>query len=340
MSNSNTRTENPRKLEERANEQRSEINRTLSQIEDHFSPSQMIEQAMGLFKGNGGEMANNLGRTVRDNPVPMILTGVGLAWMAMSQNSSRSRGPERGYDDYHGHYRSGYGRYADNGYRDNRVGEFRDSETYRQPGSSYSAVSEGFRPGEDINSGISSYPGDRTHADSSTGRYTDQDEQSLIDKAKEAGSEALDSLADMKDEAGYRYRQEADRARYAAQDWRDRADGQLQDFRGSMRSTADDASRFMREQPLVVGAAGIALGALIGALLPPTRVEDRLAGQRSDAITDDVEQIAGEKLSQGASAAREHVQKTAEDVRETASDALSKADSKADSATNEPTTTA
>ncbi len=338
MNHSNTHSESPRELEERANEKRSEINRTLSQIEEHFSPSQMIEQAMGLFKGNGGEMANNLGRTVRDNPVPMILTGVGLAWMAMSQNSSRSRGPERGYDDDYARYRSGYGRYADNGYRDTRVGEFRDSDVYRQPGSSYSAVSEGFRPGEDIDSGETRYPGDRMHADS--GQYSDEDEQSLIDKAKEAGNEALESLADVKDEAEYRYRQEAARARHAAQDWRDRADGQMQDFRGSMRSSADDASRFMREQPLVVGAAGIALGALIGALLPPTRVEDRLAGQRSDAITDDVEQVAGEKLTQGASAAREHLEKTAEDVRETASDALSKADAKADSARNEPASTA
>ena len=251
MSNSNTRSESPRELEERANEKRSEINRTLSQIEDHFSPSQMIEQAMGLFKGNGGEMANNLGRTVRDNPVPMILTGVGLAWMAMSQNSSRSRGHERGYDDYHAHYRSGYGRYADGGYRDNRAGEFRDSEAYRQPGAPYRASSDSFRPGDDINTGQSGYPGKRAHADSSTGQYPDEDEQSLVDKAKEAGSEALESLADVKEEAEYRYRQEADRARYAAQDWRDRADGQMQEFRGSMV----DAPHLARARRLLERAA-------------------------------------------------------------------------------------
>lgn len=333
MNNPNTQSGNPRELEERANEQRSEINRTLSQIEEHFSPSQMIEQAMGLFKGNGGEMANNLGRTVRDNPVPMILTGVGLAWMAMSQNSSRSRGPDRGYDDYYAHYRSGYGRYPGDGYRDHDVRDFRDNGAYR-------TASDSFRPEENISGGQSSYSGDRMSADSSKGQYSDQDEQSLIDKAKDAGSDALDSLTDAKDQAEYRYREEAARARHAARDWRDRADGQMQDFHGSMRSTAEDASRFMREQPLVVGAAGIALGALIGALLPPTRIEDRLAGQRSDAITDDVEQVSGEKLTQGASVARENLQKTAEDVRETASDALNKADKKADSATNETASTA
>lgn len=330
MNDSNTRRENPRELEERANETRSEINRTLSQIENHFSPSQMIDQAMGLFRNNGGEMANNLGRTVRDNPVPMILTGVGLAWMALSQNSQRSRG----YDDYRRYPSADFGRYRGDDYYDRgaRGPEERGADQQFDSTPYAAANHAGPGVGRNYTGSYSGHAGEGLDDGSGVAGRSDQDEQSLLDKARETGHDALDTLEDARDEAAYRYRQEADRARQAAQDWRERADGQMQDLRGSVRSTADDASRFMREQPLVVGAAGIALGAFIGALLPPTRMEDRLAGQRSDAITDDVEKLADEKLQEGASTAREKLQKTAEEVRETASDTLSKVDSKVDAA--------
>ncbi len=350
MNDAYTQTQDPRELEERANHQRSEINRTLSQIESQFSPSQMIDQAMGLFKDNGGEMANNLGRTVRDNPVPLLLTGVGLAWMAMSsQNASRSRGYPRDHYDYRD---DGYARYDDHDYRSYDTRDFRDQDLYRGNRAAYPVDADDHSRGQGIGDARSAYTSDSLQSGVAG---EDPNESSLMDKARHAGNEALDSMADARDkakamgqdaldsvadardEAEYRYRQEAHRARHAARDWRDRAGGQMQDFRGTMRSTTEDASRFMREQPLVVGAAGIALGALIGALLPPTRVEDRLAGQRSDAITDEVERKAEDTLKQGSSAAREHVQKAAEDVKTSASEALDKAERKAESKTESNT---
>jgi len=356
MNDANTQTQNPRELEERANQTRSEINRTLSQIESQFSPSQMIDQAMGLFKDNGGEMANNLGRTVRDNPVPLLLTGVGLAWMAMSsQNSPRSRGYARDYNEYRdGRYGGGYDRYADHdrGYRGYGAQDIRERDLYRENRAAYHVDADSYRPEQNAAGAASGYAAESLQSGVSGDAH---DEQSLMDKAREAGNDALDSVADARDkardmgqdaldslsdardDAEYRYRQEADRARYAARDWRDRADGQMQEFRGTLRSTSEDASRFMREQPLVVGAAGIALGALIGALLPPTRVEDRLAGERSDAITDEVEQRAEDGLKQGASAARKHAQTAAEEVKESASEALDKAEAKAESKSNKAT---
>jgi ElaB/YqjD/DUF883 family membrane-anchored ribosome-binding protein len=110
----------------------------------------------------------------------------------------------------------------------------------------------------------------------------------------------------------------------------------MQEFQGSARSSAADASRFMREQPLVVGAAGIALGALIGAMLPPTRFEDELVGKKSDSMTDEVEQVAGEKLRQGASAAREKVESTAEETRKTVNQKRDEVDEEDNSVTDKP----
>ena len=55
----------------------------------------------------------------------------------------------------------------------------------------------------------------------------------------------------------------------------------------------DRASRLAEEQPLVVAAAGIAIGALFAALLPRTSVEDELMGEASDTIRE----AAGDAVS-------------------------------------------
>ncbi|RAI25746.1 hypothetical protein CH338_31095, partial [Rhodoplanes elegans] len=64
-------------------------------------------------------------------------------------------------------------------------------------------------------------------------------------------------------------------------------------------SIADQAShaqaglmRIVREQPLVVGAVGLALGALIGAAMPRSRTEDQLMGEAAD----DMKQAASEAV--------------------------------------------
>ncbi len=62
----------------------------------------------------------------------------------------------------------------------------------------------------------------------------------------------------------------------------------------------------LREQPLVVGALGIALGALLGAALPRTETEDRALGKHSDKLT--------AKAKQAASSGYEQVKAAGQDV--------------------------
>lgn len=337
MNDLNTSRENAMALEERADEKRTEINRTLSQIEDRFSPGQVMDQAMGLFREHGGEMANNLGRSIRDNPVPMILTGVGLAWMALSQNSSRSGSTGRDYGGYRD-YRSSM--YSQNQGFGNRTDD--NQEYYAESQSQRSGVAHqrgsfdaDYGYGRAIPEVPASYERTATASGLNSGNNDDEDDKSLLDKARDLGADAREKLADVKDETSRHYRQGAQYARNSAQELQYRADERLQDLRGSLRSTTDDASRFMREQPLVVGAAGIALGAFIGALLPPTRIEDQLAGKYSDSITDDVQQAADEKLKQGASAVRERIERVAEDTRKTAGDKLAEVDARFQSTTDQ-----
>ncbi|MFC7553216.1 hypothetical protein ACFQU7_14695 [Pseudoroseomonas wenyumeiae] len=66
-------------------------------------------------------------------------------------------------------------------------------------------------------------------------------------------------------------------------------------------------NRASTEQPLLLGALGLALGAVVGALLPRTRTEDRLMGEASDAVTQQLSSAAQEQYAQAKDVVAERV---------------------------------
>ena len=64
-------------------ESRADVERTLDAIQDRLSPGQLVDQVARYMRDNGGEFVRNFGDTVRQNPVPVVLVGVGLAWMML-----------------------------------------------------------------------------------------------------------------------------------------------------------------------------------------------------------------------------------------------------------------
>jgi len=294
----------PRAMESQLDAKRADLHRTLSQLEDRFNP----EQVMDYVRENGGEIAGNLGRTFKQNPVPFVLTGIGLAWL-MSAQSNANREPT-------------YPRYRSDRYTGNAFYEDDDLDTLRAP--RQQRLGGGY-PARD-----------------------DDDDGSMLDDAKrkmsemgdaisDASDRAMTSLSDMSDEAKERYEamqrdtstryarmSESSKRRYAMLD--DEARGRYDRARSSARRAADNARRqargsaersadFLKEQPLVAGAIGAAIGALIGSLLPPSRTEDRAFGQQADRVR---------------GTARDEVEKHVDNAASQAKDALSQAGSDAE----------
>ncbi|WP_339499654.1 DUF3618 domain-containing protein [Pseudomonas silesiensis] len=232
----------PEAIEREIDAQRASIGNIVDALESKFTPGQVFDQALSMMQSNGTTFLTNLGTSVRNNPMPVVLTSVGLLWMMMSQNRPPTPRPA---------YRTGPS-VAD------KAGEWVDG----------------------VSDGIDSA---RDHLHQSADTFKEA-YQSVKGKAAHLG----DNLGTAKENISHAVHDASDRV---------------------VRSTqvvSDQFRHLLQEQPLMVAAAGIALGAMLGAALPSTATEQRYLGKTSAGLADKVKQQARE----GFEAVRDTVTKT------------------------------
>jgi Protein of unknown function (DUF3618) len=80
------------KLEREARRTRGQLTATIEQLRFRMTPGQLIDQMFDYTReGPAAEFLRNLGREVRENPVPLVLIGIGVAWLMLaSSRTSRS----------------------------------------------------------------------------------------------------------------------------------------------------------------------------------------------------------------------------------------------------------
>lgn len=84
----------PDALERDIDARRAGIENIVDALEHKLSPGQLFDQALAFTKSNGGEFAHNLGTSIKNNPVPVILATVGVTWLMLGQNQrSPNAGP-------------------------------------------------------------------------------------------------------------------------------------------------------------------------------------------------------------------------------------------------------
>lgn len=232
----------PETIEREIDAQRASISHIVDELESKFTPGQMFDQALSMMQSNGTTFLSNLGTSVRNNPVPAVLTSVGLLWLMMSQNRPPPRPADRFDTDEH----------------------------------SFGDMADGLADGIDSARG---------YLHSTTDTLKDG-YRSLKGKAASVG----DDLSAATDNLGHVVHHASDRL---------------------VRNTqvlSNQFSHLLKEQPLIVAAAGIALGAMLGAALPTTAAEQRYLGKTSANLTGKVKQQARE----GFEAVRDTVTKTTE----------------------------
>lgn len=86
---------------------RDEMDRTLSAIEHRLTPGQLVDQGLDYLRHSGAnEFVQNLGGTAKQNPLPVALVSIGLAWLmalgrqpAQHPSSMSTSGMRRGMHD-------------------------------------------------------------------------------------------------------------------------------------------------------------------------------------------------------------------------------------------------
>jgi Protein of unknown function (DUF3618) len=79
-------------FEREAEETRWQLSGTLEELRSWMTPGRVVDQLLDYTRnGAAGEFVRNLGRQVRENPMPLVLIGIGIGWlMVASSRTSRA----------------------------------------------------------------------------------------------------------------------------------------------------------------------------------------------------------------------------------------------------------
>ena len=266
-----------REIERDVERTRSDIEDTVEALRDKMSLGQIVDEAAHYWRGHGGdEVVSNLAAQARANPLPLALVGIGLAWLmsgrgqpAMNYWSSSSHGE--------------------------RAGSYGTGSSYRS-GSTY-AGSGAYQGGSSSSSGIGSRVGEAASsakgAISDTGRKAGEAVSSGMHKVGDTASQAYDRVSDT---ASQTYGRVSDTASQTYERMADRA-GRVQ------RNMSD----LIESEPLILAGLGLAVGAAIGAMMPATRAENRLMGDKLEEWKHDASEMAREEWEKTKSVAKDAV---------------------------------
>jgi hypothetical protein len=137
------------------------------------------------------------------------------------------------------------------------------------------------------------------------------------DRVYGAATEKLSHVRDQLKSGASSAQDQLTRSKDAVKDAMHDTAGALKERASSTASIAQTQARrvqerfnsTLEEQPLVLGAIGVAIGAAIGAMLPATEQEDRLMGQARDKMMEKGKEIGTKTYEKGREAANEAVGK-------------------------------
>lgn len=340
----NYRDMSPDEIEQDIARTRAHIDRTLDVLTARLSPGNMVDQALRTARETGGEFTLNLGRTIRDNPVPTALLGVGLGWLMLAGRRDDNGGFVEHYDDFEEGYepRRRY-QVSSSGLAPTSRPETSELDVPDDWSAAYEAQGEVDADGQPSGAG-----GDRVQATKAAGKEAYEQVRAgatgasakLAASAKQgthAARDAADRAKASAREMGARMsgtgQRASERAKEMAYGLSDRAsatasraklygssvaDRASDAYRRSgyaareaswrAREAAGSAGSFAREHPIAVGLGIAALGAAIAAFLPRTRREDEIMGEKAEqlkATAREQAEIQAERARDAAAAAIE-----------------------------------
>jgi ElaB/YqjD/DUF883 family membrane-anchored ribosome-binding protein len=293
----------PEEIRSDMKQTREEMAETINEIQNRLSAENLKNQAKEMVRdatiGRVEEMSYRVNRkargitanvveTVKDNPVPAALVGIGLGWLMM-------KGPDRPAYDYP-YYRDQYGQehYRPELGRGRGRYTIGDELRYRTGGRMDDARERAEGAMQDVR-----------HRAEDTIDNVRESAREVGEQARELGSQARERVEEFTHQA----RDQVDHLRYQA---RERAEEWGDEIQDRARYASERAQRTYYSNPLGVAAAAVALGLVIGLAIPETEAEHRWMGETRDNLMERAKEATQETV--------ERVQRVAEEAGRAASD--------------------
>jgi len=282
------------RLEQETDEARARVNNTLEELRARTTPGQLVDQLIDYARdSSGGAFFDNLSRQVVNNPMPVVLLGTSLAWLAFGP----ARAPARA----------------------NAISERRTRDLGRSARGAMADTRDAADDLIDSAASTASDAGDAARgAASSLGDRAETSAAALRDSVREASARigavtqsASDTFEEIRERASDAYDRAARSARRATASVGTAATQARQNVGGLSREFVD----LCKEQPILIAGIGLALGATLGALLPETTAENRLMGAASDDVKSRARRLSG-KVKESAQSVYDEAKEAAGTVME------------------------
>ncbi|HTV02659.1 MAG TPA: DUF3618 domain-containing protein [Luteitalea sp.] len=335
--------DDPDQIREQIERTREDMSQTLNELQQRLSPQHLADQAKASVReatvgrmhdlvGSAGDTASQVAvraqdaaetvvEQVREHPVPVALAGVGagLVWWMMRRSSSRSTWSSEDMYDWDDPLVS-YDRDMATLDIDSDDGTTRRASAWTNGGTGWTRVLRDHPVPASIAAASLGYmlwnrsgmAGDatlsRTRSAYGDDAYVMEQEtggtaQRVADSAREMGRQARERAAGISGQMGETMREAQHRASEVTHDVQRR-------LRSAGSRTTTQFDRWMRDNPMALGIAALAAGALVGLALPRTSAEDTYLGASRDALMDRATDSAQQLKEQ----VREKVQTVASDL--------------------------
>ena len=326
---SDTRT--PDEIERDIADDRAQLSGTINDLQKKFSVEAIVHDVGAMFRNQGGDLSRSIGRTVSQNPAAVALMGAGLAWLLLAKY--RNHGAPHG-SDYSAGARQPDPRSdprVENFDRDAlppsgqsaRDGPDREGDRFWFDGAWPTGrhPKGGTRPAL---AGLGSAPlgqGATAGMAASVRNFSGE----VAAAVTGAANAAVDTSLALTDRLLLGTEGFSDDAKARVVAARKTAIAASDAMAATLKRGSQTASNLFEDQPLVVGALAVALGAAIGGALPHSRIEDDSLGATRDRLFADAQAVFLEeraKLAAVLKAAAAEAKGSLQDTRSDLADLL------------------
>ena len=309
----------PEEIEREIAHTRTEIEDTLGELQRDLTLGHIAERTLAYVSESGSDVMHavtrTVTRTVRNNPMPAAVIGLGVAWLVMSAGRRRAEPARRYAGEEYVHEEEELVGYEPVHEEDGERREARERARATAARARMRAEGVRERAGERLESAKESTKerlgSARERAGERLGSAKEKAKEKtrgMMDSAKEKATGAMSTA---KGRASEMTSRATSRAKQGA-----RRVGSEVRYQGA-RGRSQLKERFS-EQPMLLAFLGLAVGALLGALLPSTRQEARLLGPARERFVSRADEIAARQIRETGQAVERSIETTAQAAEEAA----------------------